>query len=53
MNEKLSNPIARTAVLTMRGKLKKDDNDEEAELSCLEEEVLAGEYSVLIGEAIN
>ena len=50
MNEKLNNPIANTAVLTMRGKLKKDDNDEEAELSCLEEEVLEGKYPVLIGK---
>ena len=51
MNEKLKNTIAKTAVLTMRGKLKNSDSvgDDEAELSCLEEDVLDGEYPVIIG----
>ena len=49
MNEKLKNTIANTAVLTMRGKLNKDDSDE-AELSCLEDEVLEGKFPVLIGK---
>ena len=49
MNEKLKNTIANTAVLTMRGKLKKDESDE-AELSCLEDEVLEGKFPVLIGK---
>ena len=48
MNEKLRNPIADTAVLTMRGKLKKDES-EEAELNCLEQDVLDGKFPVLIG----
>ena len=52
MNEKLKNPIVKTAVLTMRGKLKNDgdgDEEDEAELNCLEDDVLDGEYPVLIG----
>ena len=48
MNEKLKNPLIKTAVLTMRGKLRKDESDE-AELSCLEEEVLEGKFPVIIG----
>ena len=48
MNEKLKNTLIKTAVLTMRGKLRKDENDE-AELSCLEEEVLEGKFPVIIG----
>ena len=50
MNEKLKNPLVKTAVLTMRGKLKMGEaNDEDVELSCLEEEVLDGKFPVLIG----
>ena len=48
MNKKLKNPLIKTAVLTMRGKLRKDESDE-AELSCLEEEVLEGKFPVIIG----
>jgi len=48
MNQKLKNSIVRTAVLTMRGKLKKDESDE-TELSCIEQEVLDGKFPVIIG----
>ena len=41
-------PIVKTAVLTMRGNLKKEGS-EEAELSCLEEEVLDGKFQIVIG----
>ena len=51
MNEKLKNCLVKTAVLSMRGKLKNDeaDVDEEVELNCLETDVLNGQYPVLIG----
>ena len=49
MNQKLKNSIVRTAVLTMRGKLKKDESDE-TELSCIEQEVLDGKFPVIIGK---
>ena len=51
MNNKLKNKIAKTAVLSMRGKLKNDGTEleDDVELSCLEEEVLEGHYPVLIG----
>ena len=49
MNEKLKNPIVNAAVLTMRGKLKKDESDE-AELSCLEQDVMDGKFPVIIGK---
>ena len=51
MNNKLKNKIAKTAVLSMRGKLKNDGTEleDDVELSCLEEEVLEGQYPVLIG----
>jgi hypothetical protein len=51
MNEKLKGSIVKTAVLTMRGKLKNSegDMDDEAELNCLEEDVLCGKYPVIIG----
>ena len=53
MNEKLKNPLVKTAVLSMRGKLKKEEgNEEEVELSCLEEEVLDGKFPVLIGRPV-
>ena len=49
MNNKLKNKIAKTAVLSMRGKLKNDGTEleDDVELSCLEEEVLDGHYPSL------
>ena len=49
MYEKLKNRHVKTAVLTMTGKLKKDDSDEDADLNCLESDVLEGSYPVIIG----
>jgi hypothetical protein len=51
MNDKLNNQIVKTAVLSMRGKLKNDvdDLEEDVELNCLEKDVLDGQYPVLIG----
>ena len=51
MNDKLNNKIVKTAVLSMRGKLKNDvdDLEEDVELNCLEKDVLDGQYPVLIG----
>ena len=51
MNDKLKNNVAKTAVLSMRGKLRNDgaDVEEEVELSCLEADVLDGNYPVLLG----
>ena len=50
MNEKLKSPIVETAVLSMRGKLKiGEENDEDVELSCLEEHLLDGKFPILIG----
>ena len=52
MNEKLKNPLVKTAVISMRGKLRKEGSDsDEVELNCLEEEVLAGKFPILIGRA--
>ena len=49
MNEKMKNKDVRTAVLTMTGKLKNDDGEDDAELDCLENDVLEGHYPVVIG----
>jgi superfamily II DNA helicase RecQ len=50
MNEKLKSHLVKTAVLSMRGKLKKEEgNEDEVELSCLEDEVLDGKFPVVIG----
>ena len=50
MNEKMKNKDIRTAVLTMNGKIKNaEGQDNDAELDCLEEDLLAGIYPVVIG----
>ena len=50
MNEKMKNKDIRTAVLTMNGKIKNTEGqDNDAELDCLEEDLLAGIYPVVIG----
>ena len=48
MNEKLKSTLVKTAVLSMKGILKKEGT-EEVELNCLEEEVLDGKFPVVIG----
>ena len=49
MNEKMKNKDVKTAVLTMTGKLKNDEGEDDAELDCLENDVLEGHYPVVIG----
>ena len=49
MHEKLKNRHVKTAVLSMAGKLKKDETDDDADLNCLESDVLDGLYPVIIG----
>ena len=49
MNEKMKNKDIRTAVLTMNGKIKNNEEQDDAELDCLEEDLLAGNYPVVIG----
>jgi superfamily II DNA helicase RecQ len=49
MNEKLKNKDVKTAVLTMTGKLKNDEGQDDAELDQLEADVLEGVYPVVIG----
>ena len=48
MNEKMRNSPVKTAVLTMRGNLKSEESDD-ADLNCLENDVIAGNYPVIIG----
>ena len=49
MEEKMKNQQVKTAVLTMTGKLKNEEGDDDAVLSGLEDDVLDGAYPVIIG----
>ena len=49
MNEKMKNKDVKTAVLSMTGKLKNEEGQDDAELDCIENDVLEGVYPVVIG----
>ena len=49
MCEKIKSKDVRTAVISMTGKLKNDEGQDDAELDQLEEDVLAGAYPCVIG----
>ena len=49
MNEKMKNKDVKTAFLSMTGKLKNEEGQDDAELDCIENDVLEGVYPVVIG----
>ena len=49
MMEQLQNPIARVAVLSMGGELSVGKEEHDAKLNCSVEDLLAGEFPVLLG----
>ena len=50
MTQKMKSKDVKTAILSMAGQLKSDgDEDEDAELDCLESDILDGKFPVIIG----
>ena len=50
MFEKMKSKDVKTAVLTMTGKLKNEEGQDDADLDALEKDVLDGVYPVVIGK---